>query len=195
MFRIQVAAFAVLSLFLTHLTQNNYAQADLTNRWEVWSGSLASFGISLMSGPTVTNVNVFGTGLSSGMIVGVPGPAVGYQLGAGFEGVMSFGYNYIHRTTAVPTSSSVLRYTVGLVYNFSKEIENSYFIRGDLGFSRLAANDLSQTRFFWGAYLGKRFKLFEHVSWTPMIAYEGVQTIPKVSMALSAVPVQISLHF
>jgi hypothetical protein len=180
-----------------NFSMSNAWGTDIENRKsptvEIWTGSLASFSAATMAGVDVYGFNALGTGLGNGSIVSLPSPSLGYILSPHFELVLSANFNSsIQQTKPVSTQSTVFQVSGGLVYSLSDDFEHAYFLRAEAGAIVLNYNNKSQPYFLGSAQVGKRFKLAENISYSPVIAFEMITTMPADTLSLSLVPLQFS---
>jgi hypothetical protein len=89
-------------------------------------------------------------------------------------------------STFLYSGGSYWRLSIGPTYNFNKdEIENSLFagVKGGVNYS--AYNGYSKTTSFARLEAGKRFKLFENVSYVPqvIVSKDLVENAPKADLS------------
>ncbi len=165
-------------------------------RVEFWTGSLGGFSFGTITGTDFTNLNILGMGLSSGSVTGILPPTLGYVLESHLEVVLSFGLSSVNRKN-LPSNTiiSSLKILAGLAFNFSNVFEKSIYWMAQGGILSLGYNDANQAYFAISTQIGKRFSLFESITYSPSIGFEWVATSPSSTMSLNFVPAQLSVYF
>jgi hypothetical protein len=190
----------VLSLILL-LRANSFALgADSDPKLEIWSGSLGHVSVVSMSGTVNTQINILGSSLGTGILLGVPNPSLGYHWRDGIEFIVTPNLNWVipKRTyDDQPTYGSTLisHLTAGIAYHFSGNIRDSFYVRTDFGIAFSKVGELSDENFQFDFSVGKKVRLTESISWSPTFLFEMITTTPHTSLALALIPVQFSLLF
>lgn len=145
----KILSIVVINLFLIIYTQT-YASSDLH--------------IVSMSN-TVANLQFDESTFSDGYETTLAG-AVGYDYA--FKHGFQFGGNL---SFSIFSGGSLWVVGLGPTYNFNEEIENSFFIGMKGGLVNYHIDRaMGYEDSFVSAEFGKRFKVFEHISYTPDIA-------------------------
>jgi hypothetical protein len=153
-----ISLFAFIGLISPALAADTPA-----NTWEVNGGTTGAFN------------HIFGTsGASAQNQIGIlldAGYFVMPQLEFGFDG--SFSYF----STSVSTISSTVL-AVGPTYNFSTDILNSFYVKGDIGLEiddlgGTSSSSSTFTTFYYLVGIGRRVEIVNHIAWNPEVAFSG----------------------
>ncbi len=185
---------------LTYFLFSTAAQGDTLHRFEITSGSLGGVSLHSLGGSVAFQGNFFGTSIGTGVLIGIPRPTLGYYWQNGVEFVVSPSFNFLgpirtfedQPAHGATWTGSIL---AGVAYNFSEQIENSFFIRAMAGAVFFHVEDEAVADFSWSADIGKRIQITDNISWTPLFSFELISTVPNASLALTLTPIQFSLLF
>jgi|GEM_PF-2604459 len=161
------------------------APAPNTRQWEVTGGSSGSFNLEK---PKLLNV----------------GGNIGYFIeNSAVE--ISFGGEFASFHDSSFTTATNLFLAAGPIVNFNHEdLENSAYLGARIGLVRTHSGlyDVTTSFFAWQAFLGKRIRITDHVSWAPEIDYfhQGDSTMSDGtriygSAFLTAAPLRFSFLF
>ena len=150
-------------------------------QWEIFTGGMASIDW-ITAGTTTTNINVWGATAQRFA------PSVGYNLGGGWELLVTPSF----LSSAAATTTTTWAIQAGVAYNFMGAWDDSMFVGAQAGIAGTSAAT-SSSNFVWNVMAGKRFKIVDHVTYAPALAFTSASTTP-ASTTFSIIPFQLTVQ-
>lgn len=177
--------FLVLFYFISShlaLAQNDALPLNLRQTWEISGGANASF-----SSSSASDMNALDVYTISG--------EVDYFVSAQIEAGLMTAVTIYGGDSVVATSS--YSFLVGMTYNISKKIEESFYLQAWAGldiFHTININTGSTAHFTYQLDFGKRFPITQNVTYRPEFGYNHISSSTHIH-SWSFVPLQFSFLF